>query len=81
MYLDNTDTDNCIMAQPALRNATGSNIAALGGRKRGWGKLGISDFQSIPDFYSNDQISDIFNNSTEFHFDIWILNVRIMVNS
>ena len=28
---------SCSYPHPALRNATGSNIAAAGGRKRGWG--------------------------------------------
>ena len=53
-----------MVAQPPLWSATGSNIAAVGGRKGGKG--GNSDFRLIPVFYVNDQISGIFNYSTEF---------------
>ena len=48
-------------SQPPLLSATGSNMAAVGGLKRGGlGKLGNSDFRLIPVFYVNDQISGIF---------------------
>ena len=60
------DEDFLIRAQPPLWSATGSNIAAVGGRKGGWGKLGNSHFQLILVFHLNDQVSGILYNPTEF---------------
>ena len=39
--------------------ATSSNTAAVGGHKRGVGELGNPDFQLIPVFHLNDQVSGI----------------------
>ena len=49
-------------AQPALRNAIGSDSAAKAVVKGGWGKLGNSDSASIPVFHVNDQVSGILYN-------------------